>query len=246
MDVGEKIMFTQKLLNYIYIYIPGTFLSSILRLKRFKTRSFPSKTRVIWVPVPGVYMDVGKKSGFNDFGLFQIFRQWNLYTKEIKHGMKTHGFFHLQVGPMPSPFCHHPAMVSPWTFTLAVLSSELASRTVNGAQHWKHWTMPWRFLWRWVPGGLLPRLVEVYEFQWGKRPYRHVRGCWTSKDAHIHMLYMVKVAHGMGVEIALEIASTKELWLIFLTGKTPEIPTTPLRHMGGKRHRVQHCHKILG
>ena len=33
-------------------------------------------------------------------------------------------------------------------------------------------------------GGLLPRLVgmvewlvEVYEFQWGKRPYRHVRGC---------------------------------------------------------------------
>lgn len=40
-------------------------------------------------------------------------------------------------------------MASPWTCTLAVRWSEPASRTVNGAQHWKPWTMRWRYLWRW-------------------------------------------------------------------------------------------------
>ena len=32
------------------LYIPGTCLSSILVVEPFKTRSFPIKTRVIWVP----------------------------------------------------------------------------------------------------------------------------------------------------------------------------------------------------
>ena len=36
------------------LYVPGTFLSSILRLQPSKTRSFPIKTRVIWVP--GIYI----------------------------------------------------------------------------------------------------------------------------------------------------------------------------------------------
>ena len=38
----------------IYIYIPGTCLSSILVVEPFKRRPFPNKTRVIWVP--GVYI----------------------------------------------------------------------------------------------------------------------------------------------------------------------------------------------
>ena len=37
----------------IYIYMPGTCLSSILGVEPSKTRPFSSKTRVIWVP--GVY-----------------------------------------------------------------------------------------------------------------------------------------------------------------------------------------------
>ena len=40
--------------GYIYIYIPGTCLSSILVVEPSKTRSFPIKTRVIWVP--GIYI----------------------------------------------------------------------------------------------------------------------------------------------------------------------------------------------
>ena len=58
----------------------------------------------------------------------------------------------LQVGPMLWPFCRKKpatAMASPWTCTLAVRWSEPASRTVNGAQHWKPCTMRWRYLWRW-------------------------------------------------------------------------------------------------
>ena len=38
----------------VYIYIPGTCLSSILVVEPFKTMSFPIKTRVIWVP--GMYI----------------------------------------------------------------------------------------------------------------------------------------------------------------------------------------------
>ena len=34
----------------IYIYIPGTCLSSILGFEPSKRRPFPFKTRVIWVP----------------------------------------------------------------------------------------------------------------------------------------------------------------------------------------------------
>ena len=40
--------------KYIYIYIPGTYLSSIFGLQPSKTRPFPIKTRVIWVP--GIYI----------------------------------------------------------------------------------------------------------------------------------------------------------------------------------------------
>ena len=40
--------------HFIYIYIPGTYLSSIFSLDHSKTRSFPIKTRVIWVP--GIYI----------------------------------------------------------------------------------------------------------------------------------------------------------------------------------------------
>ena len=43
---------------YIYIYIPGTCLSSILGLQPSKTRSFPSKTEVIWVPGIHKYIDM--------------------------------------------------------------------------------------------------------------------------------------------------------------------------------------------
>ncbi len=39
---------------FFFWYIPGSFLSFILRLKPSKTRSFPTKTRVIWVP--GIYI----------------------------------------------------------------------------------------------------------------------------------------------------------------------------------------------
>ena len=42
----------------VYIYIPGTCLSSILGFEPSKRRPFPFKTRVIWVP--GIY------SGIND------------------------------------------------------------------------------------------------------------------------------------------------------------------------------------
>ena len=41
-----------------YIYIPGTCLSSILVVEPSKTRSFPIKTRVIWVP--GIYIYIYK------------------------------------------------------------------------------------------------------------------------------------------------------------------------------------------
>ncbi len=36
--------------NYIYIYILGTYLSPTLKPKASKTMSFPTITRVIWVP----------------------------------------------------------------------------------------------------------------------------------------------------------------------------------------------------
>ena len=49
----KKVTNSQNCQAPIYIYIPGTCLSSILRLKPSKTRSFPTKTRVIWVP--GIY-----------------------------------------------------------------------------------------------------------------------------------------------------------------------------------------------
>ena len=41
---------------YIYIYIPGTCLSSILGFEPSKTRSFPIKTGVIWVPCAYMYI----------------------------------------------------------------------------------------------------------------------------------------------------------------------------------------------
>ena len=45
-DVESKI-------NPIYIYIPGTQMTSIFEGQPPKTRPFPIKTRVIWVP--GIY-----------------------------------------------------------------------------------------------------------------------------------------------------------------------------------------------
>ena len=42
--------------KYIYIYIPGTCLSSILGVEPSKTRPFSSKTRVIWVPGIHIYI----------------------------------------------------------------------------------------------------------------------------------------------------------------------------------------------
>ena len=41
---------------HIYIYTPGTSLSSILVIEPSKTRSFPIKTRVIWVPGKYIYI----------------------------------------------------------------------------------------------------------------------------------------------------------------------------------------------
>ena len=40
---------------YIYTYLPGTCLSSILGLQPPKRRPFPIKTGVIWVP--GIHME---------------------------------------------------------------------------------------------------------------------------------------------------------------------------------------------
>ena len=45
----------------IYIYIPGTCLSSIFGLQPFKTKPFPIKTGVIWVLY--IYIDIQKKNG---------------------------------------------------------------------------------------------------------------------------------------------------------------------------------------
>lgn len=41
---------------HVYIYIPGTCLSSNLEVELFKAKSFPMKARVIWVPGIYVYM----------------------------------------------------------------------------------------------------------------------------------------------------------------------------------------------
>ena len=43
---------------YIYIYIPGTQMTSIFEGQPPKTRPFPIKTRVIWVPGIYIYVDI--------------------------------------------------------------------------------------------------------------------------------------------------------------------------------------------
>ena len=52
---GKMYMHTYLSHIYIYIFMPGTCLEpSILVVEPSKTRSFPIKTRVIWVP--GIYI----------------------------------------------------------------------------------------------------------------------------------------------------------------------------------------------
>ena len=62
---------------YIHVHIPGTCLFSILGVGPSKTRSFPVKTKVIWVPgilyytigdekLP-TYMEVDGSDDFPDF-----------------------------------------------------------------------------------------------------------------------------------------------------------------------------------
>ena len=58
------------------LYIPGTCLSSILVVEPFKTRSFPIKTRVIWVP--GLYSANG--GDFSNYLLLMVKRNPILLT----------------------------------------------------------------------------------------------------------------------------------------------------------------------
>ena len=47
---------TLKMMSWLGVYIPGTCLSPILGLQPSKTRSFPIKTGVVWVP--GMHINI--------------------------------------------------------------------------------------------------------------------------------------------------------------------------------------------
>ena len=54
--IPDRYMITtlHNMIIYIYVYIPGTQMTSIFEGQPLKTRPFPTKRRVIWVP--GIYI----------------------------------------------------------------------------------------------------------------------------------------------------------------------------------------------
>ena len=71
---------------YIYIYIPGTCLSSILGLQPSKTRSFPMKIEVIWVIYlePKIYLYFERNSTHKNWDLPPHKKRgcWSLGSRE--------------------------------------------------------------------------------------------------------------------------------------------------------------------
>ena len=57
--------YTGRSLPHIYIYIPGTQMTSIFEGQPPKTRPFPIKTRVIWVPGIYTYGELAQKPLWN-------------------------------------------------------------------------------------------------------------------------------------------------------------------------------------